>query len=159
MLEALNYTRNLGKVLLRNNSGYSAKNPAVIVRLHAMFFSPSDPPSFEREWASMELADTEEVVARRATDMRGHFVFNHVKLTAVQWDGGPTYSIHGHSTRRLPDLQFSELWHIPEWGTPALTLEILADGYRKEITLPVDFIIDGKPKFPREDGKINPEWM
>jgi hypothetical protein len=70
-----------------------------------------------------------------------------------------TYSIHGHSTRRLPDLQFSELWHIPEWGTPALTLEILADGYRKEITLPVDFIIDGKPKFPREDGKINPEWM
>jgi hypothetical protein len=80
-------------------------------------------------------------------------------ITIVQWDGGSTYSIHGHSTRRLPDLQFSNLWYIPGGGKPAITFEILAEGYRKEITLPVDFTVDGRSQFPREDGKINPEWM
>ncbi len=137
---------NLGKVFLRNGSGYSAKNPAVIVRLHAMVFSAYDPTSFERDWASMEIADT------HITGISGG-------LTIVQWDGGPTYSIHGNSTRRLPDLQFSHLWHKPEWGTPALTFEILAEGYRKEVVLPVDFTINGKSQFPRENEKTNPEWM
>jgi hypothetical protein len=141
-------TLNIGKVLLRNNSGYSAKNPAVIVRLHGMFFSPDDPASFEKEWASMELADYEVQF----------FPQSHL-LTVVQWDGGPTYSIHGHSIRRLPDLQFTNLWQIPDWGKPALTFEILAEGYRKEIPLPVDFIVDGKSLFPREDTKTNPEWI
>lgn len=135
-----------GKILVRNDSGYSAKNPAVIVRLDAMFFKPYDATFFEG-WASMETADTIQVTGQLD------------ELTVVQWDGGPTYSIHGNSTRRLPDLQFSYLWHIPEWGKPALTFEILAEGYRKVITLPVDFTIEGKSQFPREDGKTNPEWM
>jgi hypothetical protein len=63
------------------------------------------------------------------------------------------------STRRLPDLQFSDLWYLPGGGKPAITFEILAEGYRKEITLPVDFTVDGQSQFPREDGKTNPEWM
>jgi len=54
-----------------DNSGYSAKNPAVIARLHGMFFSPSDPRLFEREWASMEIADTQELVSRTGVDTVG----------------------------------------------------------------------------------------
>jgi hypothetical protein len=157
-IKAKSFTRNLGKVLLRNNSGYSAKNPAVVVRLHGMFFSPSDPPSFEKEWASMEIGDTQELVSRIGVDAIRLFKRGD-PLTVVQWDGGPTYSIHGHSTRRLPDLQFSSLWLIPDSEKPVLTFEILADGYRKEVSLPVDFIVDGQSLFPREDGKTNPEWM
>jgi hypothetical protein len=123
-----------------------------------MFFSPGDPPSFEQEWASMEIADTQELVPGLAVNAALRFTRTDW-LTVVQWDGGPTYSIHGHSTRRLPDLQFSDLWQIPEWEKPVLTVEILADGYLKEISLPVDFIVDGKPLFHREGGKTNPEWM
>jgi hypothetical protein len=136
-----------GQVFLHNGSGYSAKNPAVIVRLHGMYFAPDD-RSFFQDWASMEIAYVPDILTP-GCDF----------LTAVQWDGGPTYSIHGRSTRRLPDLQFSHLWHRPERGKPSLTFEILADGYRKEITLPVDFIVKGKSLYPREDSEANPGWM
>ena len=140
--------------MLRNDSGYSAKNPAVIVRLHAMAFEPANADSFEQNWASMDveiISWPAESISESTEPLAG--------LTVVQWDGGPTYSIHGNSTRRLPDLLFTQLWHKPEWGTPTLTFEILAEGYRKEITLPVDFIVDGKSRFPRAGGKINPEWI
>jgi hypothetical protein len=91
-----------GMVFLRNNSGYSAKNPVVIVSLHRMFFIPSDRAKFEREWASMGLAEVSSSFGGTSELGEG--------ITIVQWDGGSTYSIHGHSTRRLPDLQFSNLW-------------------------------------------------
>lgn len=29
----------------------------------------------------------------------------------------------------------------------------------RAIFLPVDFTVDGKSQFPREDEKTNPEWM
>ena len=70
------------------------------------------------------------------------------------------YSIHGHSTRRLPDLQFSDLWYIPGLEKqPFLTFEILADGYRKVVSIPVDFKANGESRFPRKDRKVNPGWM
>jgi len=146
LLMATADTRILGKVLLRNNSGYSARNPGVIVRLHGMAFRSGNPTEFAREWASMETGDL--------LDWPGGW---SRYITVVQWDGGPTYSIHGHSTRRLPDLDFYALWHRPEDGQPSLTFEILAEGYRKVVTLPVDFIVDGKSRYPQE--KKNPEWM
>ena len=37
-------------------------------------------------------------------------------ISAVQWDGGPAYSIHGRSTRRLPILYLDNLYAIPDWG-------------------------------------------
>ena len=99
-LKAKTFTRNLGKVLLRNNSGYSAKNPAVIVRLHGMFFSSSDPPSFEKEWASMEIADT-----RRSTGhpRPGRRLVRRYRRGA---DPGPRHRHAGHRPwrhgRQLP---------------------------------------------------------
>jgi hypothetical protein len=146
----------LGKILLRNNSGYSARNPAVIVRLHGMFFRSSDPTSFEREWAAMELAETQEFTSSATAQIVRSYVDKNM-LTMVQWDGGPTYSVHGHSIRRLPDLQFSWLFQVPDWGEPILTFEILAEGYRKVVSLPVDFIMDGKSQYTRE--KALPEWL
>jgi hypothetical protein len=80
-----------GMVGLRNGSGYSAKNPVVIVRLHRMLFDPRDRASFEREWASMGIAEVSSSFAGFSGLGGG--------LTVVQWDGGSTYSIHGHSTR------------------------------------------------------------
>jgi hypothetical protein len=147
----LNAHISFGEVWLRNDSGYSARNPAVIVRLHGMFFIPNDRASFEREWASMRIIEVSSCFSGASDLGEG--------ITVVQWDGGSAYSIHGHSTRRLPDLQFYNLWCKPAGGKPAITFELLAEGYRKEITLAVDFTIDGKSQFPREDEKRNPEWM
>lgn len=136
----------LGRILLQNTSGYSAKNPTVRIWLNAMAFRPSH-SSFFQEWDSMDVADI------FLADVNAQLI------TAVQWDGGATYSIHGHSTRRLPDLQFTRLWKMSNQGPPVLTFEILADGYRRVVPLPVDFIVEGKSLFPREDGKVNPRWM
>ena len=34
-------------------------------------------------------------------------------ILALQWNGGPNYSIHGNSTRYLPDLRLLGLCAIP----------------------------------------------
>jgi hypothetical protein len=83
--------------------------------------------------------------------------FARYEITAVQWDGGPNYSIHGNSTRRLPDLELNDLRAIPDWGPPVLTFEILADGYRKVVSLPADFKVAGESRFPQEE--VKPEWI
>jgi hypothetical protein len=126
-----------GNIQIRNKSSYSAKNPAVIARLCEMVFLRD---RHDVNWPVIDFADTDEI-------------------TAVQWDGGPSYSIHGNSTRRLPDLQLDRLHTYPSPESPALAIELLADGYRKEILLPVYFIVDDELRSPRQDREANPEWM
>jgi diacylglycerol kinase len=146
-----------GKVFLHNQSGYSAQNPALIIRLHGIVFRPNqvptrggtvDNPSFADRWTVIDSEDfyfSEEGKKNKP---------DHEKIIgykAIQWDGGPTYSIHGHSTRRLPDLDFDNLWLLLEGDQPStpygwstsLTFEILAEGYRKEISLPVEIFKTG----------------
>lgn len=141
-----------GRISVRNDSGYSARNPAVVVRLRAMVYLPED-HRITRE------TDSTSIWASPA----GHWaVIDFIRqagIAAVQWDGGPTYSIHGHSTRALPDLRLERLKAMPDRGTPALIIEILAEGYRKEMTLPVNFVVDGKLQFPQEGNRAIPEWM
>jgi hypothetical protein len=84
-----------------------------------MVFRPSDPDEFERTWAIMDY---------RYVPGLPELGVSRYGYREVQWDGGSA-SIHGHSTRRLPEFVFSQLWRIPEEGTPALTFEILAEGY------------------------------
>jgi hypothetical protein len=77
-----------GKVSVRNDSGYSARNPAVVVRLRAMVYLPED-HRIERE------TDSTSIWASPA----GHWaVINFIAqygIAAVQWDGGPTPSYAG----------------------------------------------------------------
>jgi len=122
-----------GIILLRNQSRYSANNPAVIVRFHNM---------------GLRLRFCEE--------MRGWVVVDDdaILASALQWDGGPTYSIHGHSTRRLPELDLKGLLILGSKGQPALTFEMLADGYRRGITLLAEFYMNGKTQFPQNNHEI-----
>jgi len=46
---------------------------------------------------------------------------------------------------------------IPKWGKPILVFEILAEGYRKVVSLPVDFIVDDESQWPPEETQ--PEWL
>jgi hypothetical protein len=132
-----------GRVLLRNQSSYSAKNPAFIVRLHALAFSGIG--GFDK-WTVIDMVDSSTAGWR------------YPLYTTIQWDGGPTYSIHGHSVRRLPNLDFTDLLHSSRWGPPSVTFEILAEGYRKEISCPVEILMDDKSLYGPQE-KINPEWM
>jgi hypothetical protein len=102
---------------VRNKSGYSARNPAVIIRLNGMAFHQPD----DAKWADIDFAQTQGI-------------------TAMQWDGGDQ-SIHGYSSRRLPGLNFTGLHTVPAWGDPTFIIELLAEGgYRKEREIPVRFI-------------------
>jgi hypothetical protein len=139
-IKAKEFKQTCAVISFRNYSGYSAKNPALIVRAQAMAFLPNQVPSNE-SWIQIDFVNT-------------------VGMTAVQWDGGPMYSIHGHSVRRLPSLDLGRLWHIPDWGNPTFTFEILADGYRREVTLPVEFTMDPEAQSQlAERGKASPEWV
>lgn len=132
-------------VFVRNNSGYSARNPAVIIQLDAMAFF--DKNELSETWTITNIAEISELDGMGKGCM------------SVQWDGGPTYSIHGNSIRRLPDLDFSDLWVLPGWGSPGLKIILLADGYRKEVRLPVDFTVDGISQVREEDWEYQPDWL
>jgi hypothetical protein len=105
-------------VSVYNKIGYSARNPAVIIRLKGMAFLPRPD---DTKWAEIDFAQTQGA-------------------TAVQWDGG-NQSIHGRSSRRLPGLNFTGLQTVPVWGQPVFVVELLAEGgYRKEREIPVRFV-------------------
>ena len=136
------YKQTTGRISLRNTSRYSAVNPTVIIRLQGMAFLDEPLISLGRnkEWVQMDFANT-------------------VGITAVQWDGGPQYSIHGESTRVLPTLFLDRLWQIPDWGTPALVFEILAEGYRIEVTVPVSFVLNEQAEPVQDIANSLPEWI
>jgi len=126
-------------IQLSNRRRYSAVNPAVIVRLQAMTFTVDSLAASSNHWVAVELA-------------------NRFSIRAVQWDGGPWYPIHGDSTRRLPDLHLNELRIIRDKEPPAFVFEILADGFRRTVTVPVRVHRYGEP--PSETaGASNPAWM
>lgn len=106
-------------VRIRNDANYSARNPAVVIRLHDMAFFPDYESLKGTGWVAIEFVTTYGV-------------------TIVQWDGGSDYSIHGNSVRRLPDLALYKLHTSPN-PDPCLEIDILADGYNRHIIVPVEF--------------------
>jgi hypothetical protein len=127
-------------IQMRNRSRYAAVNPAVIVRLQAMMFAADSLAANSNHWVSIDFT-------------------NRFSIRAVQWDGGPWYPIHGDSTRRLPDLHLNKLRILPEEGEPAFVFEILADGFRRTVTVPVRFHRHGEPYPEKKAGTGNPAWM
>ena len=153
-----------GRIMLRNESSFSAKNPALIIRAHGLALQTDE---FARLSSDLNRRPSSDLNRRPSSDVNWITIdheysqqINEFAATAVQWDGGATYSIHGHSIRKLPDLDILEFWLMPEKGeNPALTFEIFAEGYRKEITLPVYFIKYGTTEFPELGETINPPWL
>jgi hypothetical protein len=120
-----NFKQLIGEIHLRNDSPYSARSPAVIVRLTGIGVLNG---VRSEGWAAIEFA-------------------NMVGVTAFQWDGGSEHPIHGNSQRRLPNFN---LFGLKTYGDqrPALPIEILADGYRKVLTIPVGFTVDDEVVIP-----------
>jgi hypothetical protein len=109
-------------IAIRNDSDYSARNPAVIMRLPGNYLATNSSQIGEG-WA--------------ITDGTNNQIFS------VQWDGGATYSIHGHSIRKIRlDVGFVVL----QTQNRFIKFELLAEGYRREVqlelgrqTLPADW--------------------
>ena len=118
-VQAENFKQLVCTIRVRNDSSYSAKNPAIVVRLHDMAFVPDGDRLEKHDWAVIQFVSTHGV-------------------TVVQWDGGANYSIHGSSVRTLPDLFLNKLHTIPK-PDPWLDIDILAEGYSRQIRIPVEF--------------------
>jgi hypothetical protein len=109
-------------IAIRNDSDYSARNPAVIMRLPGNYLA-TESSQIGENWT--------------ITDGTNNQIFS------VQWDGGATYSIHGHSIRKIRlDVGFV----ILQTRDRSVKFELLAEGYRREVqielgrqTLPADW--------------------
>lgn len=120
---------------VRNYSTYAARSPAVLIEFEDGLI-PGELYAESREWT-------------RVNDARSRYVI------AVQWDGGPSYSIHGNSTRFLPELHLRGLYAMPK-GKLRIAIRLLADGYsRRDVILPVEFT-DNPGRVPPE---IPPRWL
>jgi hypothetical protein len=139
LVSARDFMQTTATVQLRNDSGFSARNPAVIVRLDNAY-SDGDPAKIRNAgWVIVGFAST-------------------AGITAIQWDGGPTYSVHGNSVRQLPFLALQKFSHPASQGPPRLTFELLADGYRRVVHMPVDLVVDGRSLYPQPEGEA-PGWL
>lgn len=121
------YTRELSgpfrlNIAIKNDSDYSARNPAVIMRLPGNYLA-TRASKIAEGWA--------------ITDGTKNQIFS------VQWDGGSTYSIHGHSIRKI---RLEVGFVILQTRDRYVKFELLAEGYRREVqielgkqTLPTDW--------------------
>ena len=130
-----------GRIAIWNDSYYPATEPRVIVRLNAMAFTAESDRRFLDDWAVLDIVDT-------------------IGITAIEWEGGPGYSIHPNSVRRLPGFYLNNLRWKEEWGNPGFIIEILLDNLRLVVYLPVDFEVNGKFFALKEGdrGTVAP-WM
>jgi hypothetical protein len=100
-------------IRLRNDSGYSARNPAVALEVFGAEFS-AETPAIGEGW----------------TIPSG----NLEAFTEVQWDGGPVYSIHGYWARRLR-FTVSHVRYYESVSQPKVVINVLAEGYRKQVSV------------------------
>ncbi len=135
-MQAVNFKQLAGEIDLDNRSPYSARNPAVIVHLKGMAFSAGSIPE---GWVMTGFRNT-------------------LGATEVQWDGGATYSVHGDSRRRLPDLYLDGLHTIPGMS-PRFEIELLADGYRRTLTIPVGFKVNARVVIRGRDEQETGDWL
>jgi hypothetical protein len=159
-LKTISAEQTIATLSLRNRSAFSARNPTVIIRFNAMAHLPrygqdADPggetaivDQSPSEWVTIEVVDS-------------------VGITAMQWDGGRGYSIHGFSTRRLPRLNLHRLYHYPHMGDPEVTVELtVKDGYSRRLSIPVRFLTDEEWSFQqqavdsnRPQTSANEHWL
>lgn len=140
------HDQTVAMVLLRNRSSYSARNPAVIIRLEAIESRVDNGIAHaQKSWNIFRFPD--ESVGERDAPI-------------FQWDGGGDYSIHGRSARRLPDIDLGVLFYRSEWGMPRMRIELLADGgYRRNLEVTVRFRVDEHSPSISSINGIASEWL
>ena len=120
---------------MENKSNYAARTPAVVVEFRNAGI----------------LIEQHAATAGWTATARARGVY----IMALQWDGGPNYSIHGNSFRYLPDLYLQGLRPFSDYPSE-IVFRLLADGYnRPDIIVPITWgrDIESRPR------KTPPEWF
>jgi hypothetical protein len=116
---------------IENDSAWSARNVAVRIDVKGM----------RGIGAPMEWS-------RAGTDgTTGH-------TSALKWEGGADYAIHGNWTRELPPLELAGVIVDPPLEACELLVDVVAEGFRKTWTFPLKFVPQGEV-FDRETGSID----
>lgn len=97
-----------GTPVLRNKSKYAARNPGVLIEFEGCGLRDPDLGA----WSQVSFA-------------------NMVGVTAIQWDGGLDYIIHGRWRRTLPPLSVRGLAAYHD--DPQLVVSVVADGFDPRI--------------------------
>lgn len=106
-------------VAVKNESGYSARNPSIVLHLVGTAFM----------WLTADVGEAD--LGEGWSIIEG----SYGGINGLQWDGGPTYSIHGYSVRQLRCQAGN---HINfQTNTPFVRVEMLAEGYRREVEVPL----------------------
>ena len=93
------------QVVLVNRSRFAARNAGMRIELDGLGGLQEQPGWADVAWSNM------------------------IGRTAIQWDGGADYLIHGRWARILPQLTFDEVFEYRRDPPPALTVIIAADGF------------------------------
>jgi hypothetical protein len=93
-----------GRMILRNKSSVAARNPGVLIEFDGCALIKHNLEG----WNPITFAST-------------------VGVTAIQWDGGADYIIHGRWRRTLPNLNFRGFTAYR--SDPAIAVTIAADGF------------------------------
>lgn len=110
-------------IIVRNSSSYAARTPAVILEFHGAGIA-SNMYAASGSWTAI------------ARD------FSTQDVLALQWDGGPN-SIHGDSSRHLPELNLQGLHALDSVANAHVAVKLLADGYsHPAIVLPIEFAVN-----------------
>lgn len=127
------------RIRVGNRNRYAARSPAVVIEFRGAGIE-SGMYTASQDWTP---------TARRSTTG---------DIIALQWDGGPNYSIHGNSIRVLPDLNLQGLHPFDLNKPPEMIIRLLADGYdRPSIRLPIQFITKAAP--PSHLETIQEWWL
>lgn len=94
----------IGRVVIRNQSKYSGRNPGVLIELEGCGLIDPD----LSEWRQISFGST-------------------IGITVIQWDVGADYIIHGKWLRTLPPLNFQGLTAYRD--DPQLVVSAAADGF------------------------------
>ena len=132
-------------ISIRNKSVYSARDPVVIVKIAPILSNLNGELPLGDKWIPFQLPD-ESLGSREMV---------------IQWDSEAGSIIHGHSLRRLPDMQLGTLSCYQSEQPLQMRVEIMADGgYRRHVDLRLFFSSDGvSQRNSHLSYEAAPEWL
>jgi hypothetical protein len=128
----------VANIIVLNTSSHAARSPVLSIGFRAAAIK-ADMYAGSRDWTPT------------ARDP------NTRDILALQWVGGPKYTIRGSSSLNLPELNLQGLSRL-DTGTPEIVIRLLADGYsRPEIVRTLESLT--KPSLLFTNNKVPPEWL
>ncbi len=111
------------------------------------------------DWSARNVAVRVELKGMRGLDVAVDWVraaadLSTGHITAVQWEGGADYAIHGNWFRELPSLELAGVIVDPPREDCHVVVDVVAEGFQGTWRFPVSLVSRGE-EFDRETGSID----